>query len=163
MEIRCAQTRDLVAIATLDRKAWKGNKNADFIPDGEHAWRIWIEHALVFCAVDSEAVIGAVLAFPCRNGLYCLHKVFVDPDHRGRGAAHGLLEAILAEIDTMAADVFLTVDPSNVDAVALYERWGFGDRRFVAGYYRAHEDRLVLTRRRRPRDRARSGRRPPRH
>ena len=40
--------------------------------------------------------------------------------------------------------VLLTVDPENVPAVTLYEQFGFRSREQIDGYYRPHEDRLIM-------------------
>ncbi|MEO1997588.1 MAG: GNAT family N-acetyltransferase, partial [Planctomycetaceae bacterium] len=40
--------------------------------------------------------------------------------------------------------VLLTVDPENGNAVQLYRKFGFTERSQIAGYYRPHEDRLVM-------------------
>ena len=56
------------------------------------------------------------------------------------------MEAGLHAVDRLGVDVFLTCDPANLAALALYRRWGFSERRFVAGFYRPDEDRYVLTR-----------------
>jgi ribosomal-protein-alanine N-acetyltransferase len=150
MEIRRATPRDFLAIAALDRDAWRGGKAAEFIPDGEHAWRIWVEHALVYCAGSGVGegwqLAGAVLAFPAIEGSYCLHKAFVDVARRGQGIGGALFEVLLREIDELRVPIFLTVSPDNTAAVALYEKWGFTERTFVSGYYRPNEHRLVLTR-----------------
>jgi phosphinothricin acetyltransferase len=60
-----AKISDFLYIAKLDREAWKQNRNPEFIPDGEHVWRVWVEHALVFCAKQNEKIIGGAVAFPC--------------------------------------------------------------------------------------------------
>ncbi len=135
-----------LAVAALDREAWQGNRNPEFIPDGEHAWRLWVEHALVIVAREHSEVIGAILAFPCLSGAWCVHKVFVRKDKRGCGIGTKLFSVLLREIDRIGADCFLTVDPLNKRALKLYESWGFGAPKFVKGYYRAEEDRIVLTR-----------------
>ena len=147
MKIRQALKTDFLEIAALDRVAWGQNRNSAFIPDGEHAWRLWVEHALVYCCVDNDTIIGAVLSFPCLDGQFCLHKVMVDHEHRGRGIGSRLFEEMMSVIDIKRVPVFLTVDPVNKPAIALYEKWGFSDQEYVKGYYRADEDRLVLTRR----------------
>jgi len=143
-----AEPNDFLAIAELDRQAWKQNRFPDRIPDGEHVWRIWTEQALVFCAraTESNIILGAVVAFPCLDGSFCLHKVFVCPDSRGRGIGAQLCESILEELDRRRTTVFLTVDPANRRALRLYRRWGFLPRAFVPGYYRPEEDRHVLVR-----------------
>ena len=147
MQIRRAVPEDFLAIAALDREAWKEGNSPEFIPDGEHVWRLWTEHAIVFCAEIETQIIGAILAFPCINGLYCIHKVFVCRDLRGEGLGSQLFEVMLKDIDEQNLDTFLTVDPVNEAAIALYEKWGFTERRFVKGYYRQEEDRFVLSRR----------------
>ena len=147
MKYARAEIKDTLPIAALDRVAWLGNRNSDFIPDGEHAWRLWVEHALMFCAFDKRgALTGAILAFPSVTDMYCLHKVFVDPAARGKGVGSQLFSLLLADIDQHQAPCFLTVDPENNAAMRLYEKWGFTDKAFVAGYYRSHEDRYVMTR-----------------
>lgn len=78
-----ATESDFLAIAELDREAWELNRNSQFIPDGEHAWRLWVEHALVFLAKEQGIVIGVTLAFPCMSGKWCVHKVFVNHEKRG--------------------------------------------------------------------------------
>ena len=146
MKIRKAVPGYFLAIAALDREAWKDGTNAEFIPDGEHAWRIWIEHGIVFCAETAAQVVGAVLVFPAPNGTYCLHKVFVDEEFRAQGIGSKLFDRVLNELDQLQVPVWLTVSPEKAAAIALYEKWGFTDRTFVKGYYRENEDRYVLTR-----------------
>lgn len=146
IEYRKADLRDFLDVAKLDRESWKLNRNAEFIPDGEHVWRIWVEYALVYVAKEGDVVIGAILAFACSSGKWCVHKVFVDKNKRDLGVGTRLFEVLLKEIDKIGADCFLTVDPVNDRAIKLYEKWGFTDREFVCGYYRSNEDRYVLTR-----------------
>lgn len=147
IQVDRAQPGDFLAIAALDRVAWRGGRNCEFIPDGEHVWRIWCEHALVFVGRDDAGqVVAAILAFPCLDGRYCIHKVMVDASCRGQGVGSLLFDAMLAALDERGAAAFLTVDPANGPAVKLYEKWGFTERQFVSGFYRPAEDRWVLTR-----------------
>lgn len=141
-----AKPDDFLSIAALDRRAWLSNRYSEFIPDGEHAWRIWVEHALVYIAEENGTVIGAILAFPCVSGPWCVHKVFVAHEKRGLGIGTQLFDVLLNDLDRLGTPSFLTVDPVNERALNLYEKWGFTDRTFVKGYYRPHEDRFVLTR-----------------
>lgn len=148
MQIEKSRPRDFLAVVALDRVVWGQNAHSEFIPDGEHVWRIWCEHALVYVArTDSDEIAGAVLAFPCLDGRFCLHKVVVSEAHRGAGLGGKLFAALFADLDQRAVDCFLTVDPANERAIRLYRNWGFDEEEFVAGYYRELEDRLVLTRR----------------
>ena len=64
IKIQPANALDFIAIAALDRIAWKEGPESEFIPDGEHVWRVWTEHALTFIARDNYGdLIGVVLAF----------------------------------------------------------------------------------------------------
>ena len=148
MTIDRANPSDFLEIARLDREAWAQSRNSEYIPDGEHAWRLWTEYALVFCSWEEDRLLGAVLAFPTlQQNLFCLHKVFVDHTYRGKGIGSALFDAMFVACDQRGVDCFLTVDPVNESAVRLYENWGFTERKFVKGFYRPEEDRLVLTRR----------------
>lgn len=117
------------------------------------------EHAVVFNAVadGSTDLLGSVLSFPCmpRNEeqqvtTYCLHKVMVAKEHRGNKIGSALMAACLAETDRLGADSFLTVNPVNTAAIALYKSWGFEvtPSSLVKGYYEqaASGDRLVIVR-----------------
>jgi phosphinothricin acetyltransferase len=146
IRVHKAKPGDFLEIARLDRRAWKGNPDSKYIPDGEHAWRLWAEHALVYCARQEEKMVGAILAFPCLSGDYCIHKVFVAPLLRREKIGTRLFEKLLRELDRRGGGSFLTVDPRNESALALYTKWGFTDRTFVKSFYRKREDRLVLKR-----------------
>ncbi|MDW8288425.1 MAG: GNAT family N-acetyltransferase [Flammeovirgaceae bacterium] len=146
--VRRAKSEEFLAIAALDRVAWTENRYSQYIPDGEHVWKLWVEHAYVFVAVVGEEIVGVIQAFPCLTPrLYSLHKVFVRKDYRGQKVGSMLMEVFLKEMDRVGGDCFLTVDPVNERAIALYEKWGFHEKVFYKGYYRPEEDRFVMTRR----------------
>ena len=79
--------------------------------------------------------------FPTQGGELFLHKIMVHPVCRGRGIGTALMENALAGA---RVPVLLTVDPQNEPAVSLYERFGFRIRERIDGYYRPHEDRLIM-------------------
>ena len=145
--IERARIADFLPIAEMDRTAWKQSRKGEVIPDGEHVWRIWVEHALMFAARQGEKVVGAVVAFPCVSGICFVHKVFVDAVSRRSGIGTRLLHALLDETDRMQVDCFMTVDPRNEALINLYTSLGFSEKEFVRGFYRPDEDRYVLTRR----------------
>jgi len=148
IQIRKAKISEFTAIAKLDRVAWLESFKGEFIPDGEHVWRIWVEFASTFVAVDKEEnIIGASLAFPCNHGVYNVHKLFVAKEHRGKGIGTELMRVLLEEIDELKVDSSLTVYPKNPSAIALYTKLGFTENRFEKDYYGNEEDRFVLTRR----------------
>jgi phosphinothricin acetyltransferase len=162
-----AAVSEFLDVAALDRIAWPVIPDT-FIPDGEHIWRVWAEYATLLVArlapedpaeavnaiapsnktADGEAVavvshqiVGALVMFPTRQGESFLHKIMVHPGHRGSGIGTALMRHALEE---SACTVLLTVDPANTAAVRLYENFGFRVRARVDGYYRPHEDRLVM-------------------
>jgi [ribosomal protein S18]-alanine N-acetyltransferase len=143
-----AELSDFLQIAELDRVGWKDHqyRSADTVSDGEHAWRHWVEDALVFCAKSDSKVIGFALAFLGIKPIFCLHKILVMPAYTGQGIGSKLMQMVLQEIDLRHFACFLTVGPVNEKAIRLYEKLGFVERRFIKGYYRSHEDRFVLTR-----------------
>jgi ribosomal protein S18 acetylase RimI-like enzyme len=137
---------DFLAAARLDRQAWKTYQNAENIPDGEHVWRLWAEHALMFVAKEESNLIGTIIAFPCLSGKWYVHKLMVSGEWRQQGIGTRLFHLLLEAIDAVQADCFLTVDPENHKLITFYNRLGFTDNVYIKGYYRESEDRLVLTR-----------------
>jgi GNAT superfamily N-acetyltransferase len=106
IQVEHAFVEDFLQIAQLDRTAWTQNLNSEYIPDGEHVWRIWVEHALVFCAKDNDKILGVALAFPTLVGSFCVHKVFVDKAYRGKGIGGRLFEALFQKLDTYECWLF---------------------------------------------------------
>lgn len=147
-DIEAARHADFLDIAALDRIAWE-HTGEPFIADGEHVWRVWCEHAHVFVArqpggghlIHSHEIAGALVMFPTVEGELFLHKIMVHPQVRGKGVGTKLMYRALG---VARQPVLLTVDPINKHAVSLYENVGFAVREEVPGYYRPHEDRLVM-------------------
>jgi len=140
--IENAKAEDFLRIAELDRMAWD---DGSFIPDGEHTWRIWCEYSYVLVARDTSqngTIAGALLVVPGNRDIDVLHKIFVASTHRGQGIGTKLMQTCL---DNAQQPLMLTVDPNNPHAIQLYERFGFEKKELVKGYYRAEEDRYVMT------------------
>ncbi len=143
-----ASPADYLPVAALDRIAWPDDPET-FIPDGEHIWRVWQDHATLLVARTTDEsktpetgdVIGAVVMFPSQTEELVLHKIMVHPECRGQGIGSELMKAALERAD---APVLLTVDPNNNAAVQLYRNFGFGVRERIDGYYRSHEDRYIM-------------------
>ena len=148
--IEPARSTDYLQIAALDRIAWPILPDV-FIPDGEHIWRVWSDMATLLVArvtdpavpplPDSADIAGALVMFPANSGELFLHKIMVHPNCRGAGIGTALMKAALADA---TAPVLLTVDPNNAVAVGLYQQLGFTVREHVRGFYRPHEDRLLM-------------------
>lgn len=153
-QIEVAKTGDFLNVAALDRIAWPQLPDV-YIPDGEHIWRIWAEHATLLVArhvprenwtaaeriAATGDVLGALVMFPNDRGELFLHKIMVHPERRGMGIGSQLMSAALERANR---PVLLTVNPDNMAAVKLYESFQFRIREHVEGFYRPHEHRYVM-------------------
>lgn len=135
-------------IAQLDRTVWAQNRLSEYIPDGEHIWRLWMEYSTVYAVVDNGGIVAAAVLFQANiEKLMILHKFFVAKDYRNHGVGRLLLTGITAYLDANALDCMLTTDPVNTGMLKLCEEHGFIEKRMVHGYYRPNEDRYVIFRR----------------
>ena len=146
MNYRHATPKDMLQIAALDRDVWRSNHAPDFIPDGEHAWRIWIDIAFVCVAEENDHILGCSLAFPGFDDSLYLHKLFVAEAHHGKGFGKKLLEETVHFCDKIGKPVWLTVDPKNQKAISLYEQFDFKITSHVEGFYRQEEARFIMRR-----------------
>ena len=145
--IRKAIISDFLEISELDRQAWRDNRNSDFIPDGEHVWRLWVEYSTVFVAKYNKKIVGTVLLFKANNcSLYLLHKIFIDKNYRDKKIGNMFFQSIVDFLDNEKADCLLTTDPVNSRMIHLCAKYGFNNKELVKGYYRPDEDRLVIRR-----------------
>jgi GNAT superfamily N-acetyltransferase len=81
---------------------------------------------LVACRGPGEAVTGTVAAVPDPDGAYrgYLRRLYVDPDHWGRGIGRRLHDAIVDHLRAGGSGIAaLWVLEENVRARSMYERW----------------------------------------
>ncbi len=73
-------------------------------------------------------------------------SIAVIGEYRRKGIATRLLEEALdgfREYD--ASESFLEVRESNIEAINLYEKFGYVKKKVLPGYYRDGEDALLFT------------------
>lgn len=144
---RTAQTSDFLDIAALDREAWGKNRNTEFVPDGEHIWRVWVEYAIVECAFENDKVIGVGLSIPTTDPkLYFHHKLFLRDGYRGQNIGSKLTENRFKRTDELGAATIFTTDTNNTVMHKIAAKHGYVEVDFVKGYYRPNEDRLIFRR-----------------
>lgn len=94
---------------------------------------------------EERAVVGYICLWEVADELH-VTNIAVHPDHRRRGIARALLTRVLDDARRRPVRlVILEVRPSNTEALALYESFGFrvvGRRRGY--YYDTGEDALVM-------------------
>jgi ribosomal-protein-alanine acetyltransferase len=118
---------------------WTRGHFADCLKAGYSAWVLKVGeviagYAVLMMALDEGHLLNIGIATPFQ--------------HRGLGAR--LLEHVLARTrQSGGVSLLLEVRPSNDKALALYQRYGFGEIGRRKAYYPAHlgrEDALVLRR-----------------
>ncbi|HEX3033444.1 MAG TPA: hypothetical protein VHS59_14630 [Bacillota bacterium] len=78
MIFRRAEIGDFLGLAELDRVGWGQNANSEFIPDGEHIWRFWVEYSSVFLAEAGGKPVGAAVLYRAnQDSLFMFHKMVI--------------------------------------------------------------------------------------
>lgn len=99
-------------------------------------WLVAIEENEVVGYVGSQTVMGET----------DMMNVAVHPDHRRKGVAKTLIEALIQALkERQSHSLTLEVRVSNEPAISLYERLGFYEAGRRRNYYRnPKEDALIL-------------------
>lgn len=102
--------------------------------------RNWVARRL------SDSGIAGYINFWVFAGEVHLNNVAVDPDLRNRGIGALLMERMIATAgEERALWLTLEVRPSNLSAIALYEKYGFRVRGTRPRYYSdTQEDALIM-------------------
>jgi ribosomal-protein-alanine N-acetyltransferase len=96
-------------------------------------------------AIEEGRVVGYEICARYAD-VWHLMNIAVDPPARRRGIATALLEDMIARAG-QDASYTLEVRPSNVHAIALYERFGFRSAGTRRRYYQdTGEDALIMWR-----------------
>ena len=142
VRIREMAEADLPQIVSLEKQIfpdpWPQSAFLEQITDG--GWGAIVAEA-------DNRIIGYACYF-IADGECHLTNIAVDPTCRRKSVARKLLEAILGIVqESGCVYLLLEVRPSNVEARAFYERFGFTLLYRKANYYRHPvEDALVLVR-----------------
>ena len=95
------------------------------------AFAVPFNGALAELVADVDGVaVGMVTLYPRGKRTGWISKLFVDPEHRGKGIGKALLDAVIAEARTWKLDrLGLSTLPMLREAVHLYESTGWVRRK----------------------------------
>jgi ribosomal-protein-alanine N-acetyltransferase len=144
MKLRAADASDALTLARAHASAF----DAPWPPEA-FAALMATPGVFALAAVNHEPV-GLILMRAIAGEAEVL-TLAVEPGHRRRGVARGLLEAGLAQAALAGAEMcFLEVAADNAAALALYRSAGFEQAGLRGGYYHRPDgetvDALVLRR-----------------
>lgn len=140
MQIYPMTARHVAQIAQLETLCfsapWSEQSIASELQNPLSLWLVAAEGECVVGYIGSQSVLGEA----------DMMNVAVHPDHRRRGIARALIEALCAAL--AQADVHsltLEVRASNAAAIALYETMGFATVGLRPNYYRhPREDARIM-------------------
>ena len=139
--IRRAREADIPRLLELERECFS-------IPWTERSMRLQLREKNIFPVAEEDgAVVGYAGAMTVLDEGY-ITNVAVAPEHRRRGIADALLDAMEAEARGGKALSFLTLEvrESNAPAIALYEKHGYRTVGRRKNYYQKPvEDALLMT------------------
>lgn len=103
----------------------------EFVTDGLAQW--WspevvergIRTGITLVAVENDVLIG-MAGLGQEEGFWILWKLYVLPDHQGKGVGKALLDAAVDALPAGTAELLLDVLVGNKQAIGFYEAYGFG-------------------------------------
>jgi len=140
MRLRKMTTADLPGVMTIERKNYQFPWSEDiFIDCFKARYSCWVCEELDKVLGYSIVALGA--------GEAHILNICVDPAEQNQGIGRKMLENLIEVARGRAETIFLEVRPSNVGAIALYEKMGFNEIGIRKGYYPAEngrEDAIML-------------------
>ena len=118
MVIRSATEKDLDRVLEIDRLSFP-------TPWTHHCFKVALKD--IFFVIEQKEIMGYIVSCLCDLGLRAeILRIAVHPDHRGKGITKELIEASLLIFSKENVDAIeLDVNSANMDAVKLYEKFGF--------------------------------------
>ena len=131
----------VAAVAELEKicfgtEAWSEKSVASELTNQLSLWLVALEEDIVTGYVGSQTVMDET----------DMMNVAVHPDHRRKGIAEALVEALAEALKEKGSHCLtLEVRASNAPAIGLYEKLGFQQVGLRKNYYRnPKEDALIL-------------------
>ena len=140
--IRQAAAADIATIIPLAQRIWRAHypgiistEQIEFmlasIYAPERITAEMTEGAVIYFVAEQDgtsvgfAAVGPTSDEPTAK----LHKLYVLPEHQGRGIGRALMKTVLARASAMGRkDLILAVNKRNEKAIAAYTKWGFQQR-----------------------------------
>jgi ribosomal-protein-alanine N-acetyltransferase len=142
LRFRRLEIRDLPAIETIERHSYPTPWSRSMF-----AGEISKPSSICLGAFDAETheLLGYLIISRYVDAWHVMN-VAVEPEHRRRGIATGLLDRLFElTAEDSRRGYTLEVRVSNSEAIALYERLGFQARGIRRGYYTDNrEDALIM-------------------
>lgn len=134
-QLRPMQMADLDALMAIEptiyTHPWTRGNFSDSLNSGYSAWVL----------EANQKIIGYALLMMILDEAHLLNLSIVK-DQQKQGLGRYLLEHMLQIAKNhQAANMFLEVRPSNISAIALYEKLGFCEVALRRGYYPAQDGR----------------------
>jgi ribosomal protein S18 acetylase RimI-like enzyme len=136
--IRRAELADVDAIRAIGLTTWPvaygGLASDEFITDGLAQW--WspeavergIRNGITLVAVEGNELVGMV-GLGREADFWVMWKLYVLPDHQGKGVGKALLDAAVAALPEGTPELLLDVLAANEKAIGFYRSQGFGEPR----------------------------------
>ena len=140
MMIRTMTAAEVSQVARLEKicfpDPWSERSVASELDNALSLWLVAMVGEQLAGYVGSQTVMGET----------DMMNIAVDPDHRRKGIAKALVEALVAELKARESHCLtLEVRSSNEPAKALYEKLGFLQVGLRKNYYRnPKEDALIM-------------------
>lgn len=142
VRIREMTESDLADVVRLERKIFP-----DPWPLSAFAELVSSENPGIIVGESNGDIVGYASYYVVENESH-LTNIAVDPEHRRKSVAKRLLQNILRIVQERGCDrILLEVRPSNVGAIAFYEKHGFRLLYRKPSYYRRPiEDAQIMVR-----------------
>ncbi|MGC4942825.1 GNAT family N-acetyltransferase [Kribbella sp. DT2] len=134
--VRPATLDDVDAVRAIGLTTWPvaydGLASPEFIVDGLAAW--WsreavergITRGLTLVATNPAGEVVGMTGLGQEEGFWVMWKLYVLPDHQGRGVGKALLDAAIGALPQGTTALLLDVLVDNEQAIGFYGRNGFG-------------------------------------
>jgi ribosomal protein S18 acetylase RimI-like enzyme len=136
MKVRRAEVDDVDAVREVGLKTWpvayKGLASEEFVTDGLAQW--WsrdvvergIRNGITLVAADGDDLVGMV-GLGREGAFWVMWKLYVLPEHQGKGIGKALLEAAIAALPDGTTQLLLDVLVANEPAIGFYRSQGFAE------------------------------------
>ncbi|WP_405065997.1 GNAT family N-acetyltransferase [Kribbella sp. NBC_01510] len=138
IEIRKAELAEVDAVRQIGVTTWPvayaGLASDEFITDGIAQW--WspevvewgIRNGITLVAAEGDDLVGMV-GLGREGDSWVMWKLYVLPEHQGKGIGTALLDAAIAALPEGATELLLDVLVTNEKAIGFYRAHGFTEAR----------------------------------